>query len=160
MVSIYCIEDINDLKYIGSTSQNINTRYSQHKYHKKIGHHCSSNKLNLYNCIVYELEKCSEEDRYERERHWASKIECVNETYYLNQKEFYEDKAEKSRQQAKRYYAKNKEKCREKHKQYYDNNKKYFKEYNEKYRQDPDTKWKLLQYGKEWREKQRNTITV
>ena len=158
MVSIYCIEDINDLKYIGSTSQNINTRFSQHKYHKKIGHHCSSNKLNLDNAIVYELEKCSEEDRYERERHWASKMECVNETYYLNQKEFYEDKAEKARQQAKRYYAENREKCKEKMKKYYDNNKQYFKQYHVKYREDPNIKWKLSQYGKEYRDKKRDTI--
>lgn len=60
MVSIYCIEDINDLKYIGSTNQKLNKRLSIHKNDKKRNHYCSSSKLDLDNCKIYELETCNE----------------------------------------------------------------------------------------------------
>mgnify|MGYP003660513792 FL=1 len=74
MVKIYCIEDINDLKYVGSTKLLLRQRLAGHKYRKN----CSSNKLNLYNCIIYVLEECSEENRKEREKYWIQKIDCVN----------------------------------------------------------------------------------
>ena len=73
MVSIYCIEDINDLKYVGSTKQYLSTRLCGHRRDN-----CSSSKLNLYNCIIYELESCPEDQRKERERYWINKIDCVN----------------------------------------------------------------------------------
>ncbi len=79
MVSIYLIEDINDLKYVGSTTQKLYNRFSRHKSDKKIGNYCSSSKLNLYNCIIIELERCNKEDRKERERYYINKIDCVNE---------------------------------------------------------------------------------
>ena len=78
MVTIYCIEDINDLKYVGSTIQEINKRLRSHINDKKIGRNTSSKQLNLYNCIIYALEECSEEDRKERERDWINKLDCVN----------------------------------------------------------------------------------
>jgi len=85
MVLIYCIEDINDLKYIGSTSTTLGKRLSVHKYEKKSGTRgkCSSAKLNLYNCIIYVLEECPEEDRKTREKYWINKLDCVN-TLKLN----------------------------------------------------------------------------
>ncbi len=82
MVFIYCIEDINDLKYVGKTSQKIQTRYRGHiqdKYrNEKRVHNRSSGKLHLEHSIVYLLEECSEEDSKEREQHWIDKIDCVN----------------------------------------------------------------------------------
>jgi len=58
MVSIYCIEDINDNKYIGSTIQELSVRFNRHKQDKRHNKYCSSSKLNLDYCIIYELESC------------------------------------------------------------------------------------------------------
>lgn len=135
MVVIYCIEDINDLKYVGSTKQTLNRRLTGHRCSKT----CSSSKLNLYNSIIYPLEECEESERKERERYWINKIDCVNEKklnyswgqYYINNR-----LNELKRQ--KEYKLKNKDKIREYHKQY---DKKYrlknkdkIKEYQKQYR--------------------------
>ena len=113
---IYCIEDINDLKYVGSTPRNLNTRLTEHRYKKRNNLSCSSGKLNLYNCIIYILEECETEERMEREKYWINKIECVN-TLKLNgrmvwekskrneyQKKWYHDNVEKLRQYNRDYY--------------------------------------------------------
>ena len=71
---IYCIEDINGNKYIGSTGQPLNTRLLGHKWNNN----CSSNKLNLYNSFIYTIEECDEHDRKEREKYWINNTECVN----------------------------------------------------------------------------------
>lgn len=135
MVVIYCIEDINDLKYVGSTKQTLNRRLSGHKYLRD----CSSSKLNLFNCIIYPLEQCEESERKDRERYWINKIDCVNviklnwdknniEYYKEYQKHYREnnkDKAKEYRKQYdKEYRLKNKDKIREYQKQYYLKNKK------------------------------------
>jgi len=71
MVKIYCIEDINGLKYIGKTNQKkLSDRLSQHKCNKK----CSSNLLDLNNCKIYLLEENDED----KEQYWINKIDCVN----------------------------------------------------------------------------------
>jgi len=71
---IYCIEDINDLKYVGSTKMTLRKRFQAHKDNNN----CSSNKLNLYNAIIYPLEECEKEVSKEREAYWINKIDCVN----------------------------------------------------------------------------------
>jgi hypothetical protein len=87
MVVIYCIEDINDVKYVGSTKQRLTARLSGHRIDATRammrGRRCSSSKLNLYNCIIYELESCPENERRGRERYWVNKIDCIN-THKLN----------------------------------------------------------------------------
>jgi len=100
MVSIYCIEDINDLKYVGSTTRKLKYRLTQHKAHK----HCSSSKLNLYNCIIYELEKCDKSNRKEREKYWINKIDCVN----INKLNIVVDKDYKAK-----WREQNRDKCRQ-----------------------------------------------
>tara|TARA_R110000803_G_C11728831_1_gene289353 strand:+ start:75 stop:491 length:417 start_codon:yes stop_codon:yes gene_type:complete len=75
MFKIYCIEDINGNKYIGSTSQPLNIRLIQHK-NKDNG--CSSNKLDLYNSFIYTIEECNREDKREREKYWINNTDCVN----------------------------------------------------------------------------------
>ena len=77
-VKIYCIEDINDLKYVGSTTRELRKRLWDHIGDKKRNSTCSSKELNLYNCIIYELESCHQNQRKERERYWIDKIDCVN----------------------------------------------------------------------------------
>jgi len=157
-VKIYLIEDINDLRYVGSTNQfYLNSRFSQHKYHKKIGHTCSSSKLNLHNSTITELEICEENERQERERYWVKKLGCVNEHLQLSVEELNEANKERARAKSARYYEKHKntKEYRDKTKQYYKDNKEYFKEYSKKYRSDPDVKWKMDQYSKEYREKKK-----
>ena len=79
MVTIYCIEDINDLKYVGSTKLKLNKRLIKHRCDKNKNHYYSSSKLDLDNCKIYSLEICNESNRKERERYWINKIDCVNQ---------------------------------------------------------------------------------
>lgn len=79
MIRIYCIEDINDMKYIGSTKKNVNQRFTKHKSNKKRGEYCSSSKLHLEHSIIYEIERCHENERREREGYWINQTDCVNE---------------------------------------------------------------------------------
>ena len=83
MIKIYCIEDINDLKYVGSTKNTLEKRLCQHKDIRFDGKVCSSKKLNLYNCIIYLLEECEQDLRKEREAYWIDKLKSVN-TLRLN----------------------------------------------------------------------------
>ena len=113
MVSIYCIEDINDLKYVGSTILKLNQRLSGHRRDKKsVVHYCSSSKLNLHNCIITELERCNLEERKERERYHINNIDCVNDKK-LNfdalqwKKEYREQNKEKQKEYLKEYYKQN-----------------------------------------------------
>tara|TARA_R110001592_G_C12689048_1_gene705560 strand:- start:88 stop:507 length:420 start_codon:yes stop_codon:yes gene_type:complete len=130
MVKIYCIEDINDLKYVGSTSQKLHKRFTGHKQNKIRNHgKCSSMKLNLYHSIIYELEECEESERKEREKYWINKIDCVNH-YKLNgvdkerfskyRKEWVKNNREKSREASRRWRKNNPEKAKEKDKKYND----------------------------------------
>jgi len=114
MVKIYCIEDINDLRYVGSTNRKINTRLTEHRYKKRNGYTISSHKLNLDNCIIYILEETDKEHRLEREKYWIEKIDCVNEIKYIGNKNHNEI--------MKRHYHKNIEKYREYNRNYYHKN--------------------------------------
>jgi hypothetical protein len=99
MVKIYCIEDINDLKYVGSTIMDLNKRLNAHISNKD----CSSRKLNLYNCIIYEIEECEEEERKQREQYWIDKLDCVNsyQTTKFNRNEWLKNNKEKHNEQSK-----------------------------------------------------------
>jgi len=79
MVTIYCIEDINDLKYVGSTTRPLNIRLTQHRSDKRRQKYYTSSKLNLEYCIIYSLEECDEENKKQREQYWIDEIDCVNE---------------------------------------------------------------------------------
>jgi len=85
MVFIYCIEDINDNKYVGKTGRKLHDRWRRHvsdKYNPK-ANKCSSCKLNLLNSVIYLLEECEKDLSKEREQYWINKIDCVN-TIKLN----------------------------------------------------------------------------
>lgn len=90
MVSIYCIEDINGLKYIGSSTQQLNLRLGQHRYDRKRNKFLSSKQLDLDNCKIYELEKCEKKISYDREKYWINKIKCVNKYKFNFSNELYE----------------------------------------------------------------------
>jgi len=74
MIKIYCIIDINGLRYVGSTKKKLSYRLSNHKSQKD----CSSKLLNLNDCRIILLEECEECDRKVREQYWIDKIDCVN----------------------------------------------------------------------------------
>ena len=113
IVYIYCIEDINDLKYVGSTGQKLHKRFTGHKQNKIHGYgKCSSTKLNLYHSIIYVLEETTEDLRKERERYYINKIDCVN-IRKLNGLD-----KEKNKKYVKRWMENNREKCREADKKY------------------------------------------
>ena len=75
MATIYCIEDINGLKYVGSTIQKLKRRF---KNHKQQSNRCMSRLLDIYNSKIYELEICELSEKKEREKYWINKIDCVN----------------------------------------------------------------------------------
>ena len=79
MYTIYCIEDINDLKYVGSTKQTLKRRLSKHISDKRKKRLYSSSKLDLDNCKIYSLESCNESNRKERESYWINEFDTVNE---------------------------------------------------------------------------------
>ena len=111
MVSIYAIEDINDLIYVGSTIQKLNRRLVAHRKDKRNNVYVSSSKLNLDYCIIYELEKCEEKDRKEREAYWIDKLEAINDRKLnYNEKEYNKQYREKNREYYKNYRNKNKSK--------------------------------------------------
>ena len=114
MYTIYCIEDINDLKYVGSTKQTLANRFNGHTSMERNNIYCSSSKLDLEYCIIYSLETdVSKKDKKDRERYWINKIECVNELK-LNGSNI-----EKHKEKQKVWYQENKEKRRVKRKDYF-----------------------------------------
>ena len=80
-MKIYCIEDINDLKYVGKSKRKLYQRLSEHKSEKyqKDKMKSSASKLHLENSIIYELEECEEDLSREREKYWINKLDCVND---------------------------------------------------------------------------------
>ena len=152
MVKIYCIEDITGLKYVGSTKEKLKRRLSRHKCDKR---NYSSKKLDLDNCKIYVLEETDEEHRYEKEKYWIHKIDCINTIRY----DF--DAKEYMKQYNKEYNQKNKDILKEYKKQKYQENKderlEYQKEYQQKNRD--EIKQKRIQkyyYRKSWGGDKRN----
>ena len=128
MVKIYCLEDINDLKYVGKTTLKLSKRLTGHKQNKIHGYgKCSSSKLNLYNCIIYQLEECEEDLSKDRERYWINKIDCVN-IHKLNGLD-----KERSKIRVKKWANENKEKCKEASRRWRKNNPEKAKEKDKKY---------------------------
>ena len=141
MIQIYLLEDINDLKYVGSTGMTLVKRLDGHRQNKRSDLACSSKKLNLENCSIIQLEECEEENKKERERFWINKLDTVNarklnyddaertrEKYkndpvyrakqiaYMRNRRLDPEQAEARKKSDKRYYEKNREKILERQK--------------------------------------------
>ena len=102
MVSIYLIQDIKGLKYVGSTKSTLKERLRLHKYDKKRGKYCSSSELNLEDCIIIELERCSQENKKVREQYAKDTTDCVNKNNIIrNDKETKKIYREKNKEQIK-----------------------------------------------------------
>ena len=120
VVKIYCIEDINDLRYVGSTNQKyLSSRLEGHRCDKQRNKYCSSGKLNLYNCIIYVLEECSEENRKQREQYWIDNTDCVNEKRLdFDKNEWQKEYNQKNKEYKKKYYQENRDKILKNKKEY------------------------------------------
>ena len=138
MISIYKIEDINDLAYVGSTGMTLEKRLSHHRYHKRRGIYYSSSKLNLDNCIITLLEECSAEDRTQRERYWINHLDTVNDY--------------KSNFDYKKYYEKNKDKKLAIQREYRKNNKQKIKDYEANHKE------RKKEYNKQYHEQNKDKI--
>ena len=125
MESIYVIEDINGLKYVGRTKLKLNKRLSGHKNDKKRCRYCSSSKLDLENCEITCLDNAeSPEEARELEEFYINSIECVNDRKFNDDRKQYREKnKEKKREYDKKYGKKNKERKKEYMKEYYEKNK-------------------------------------
>ena len=108
---IYCIEDINDLKYVGKTKQSLSDRYKGHKSDKYCKKGCTSSKLHLEHSIIYLLEECEEDLSKEREKYWINKLQSVNVYKLDKNKKSYLNKYNLER------YHKNKEKINSRRKE-------------------------------------------
>lgn len=121
--TIYLIEDINDLRYVGSTGEKrFEDRLSTHRRDKKDGrHNCTSAKLNLYNCCMIALKvvKNNKTERDKWESHYINNVypECVNSYRFTKTQT-----KEKLKQQRKEYYQKNQAKIRQRAQEYRDEN--------------------------------------
>jgi hypothetical protein len=108
IVRIYCIEDCNGLKYIGSTNQPLKHRLGQHKDSNQ----CTSRELDLDNCKMYTLEETDEEHRKVKEQYWIDNTECENIQNTIFDKKEYDkqwEKSDKRKESKKEYYKQNKE---------------------------------------------------
>jgi len=74
---IYCIIDINGLKYVGKTYRTLKERLKEHKYDKK-RKHASSSILDLDNCEIILLCICKECESSNMEQYFKDNIKCVN----------------------------------------------------------------------------------
>ena len=126
MIKIYCLEDINDLKYVGSTKQTLEKRKSQHTEKRK---DCSSNKLHLEYSIIYLLEECDDENRKEREAYWINKLDCVNQNKLISHKRKYKDREE----YCINYQKKNREKINQRQRERRNKNKDIVNKKNNEY---------------------------
>lgn len=126
MYKVYCIEDINDNKYIGKTMNTLTKRFCNHKseYRNKYGK-CSSHKLNLYNSIIYIIEdNLDEKEADEKETYYINTIDCVNkitkhkdDRLYKKKYRSKEENIEIEKQGKIKWYNKNREKILEYKKQ-------------------------------------------
>ena len=109
-VTIYCIEDCNGLKYVGSTKRTLKHRLGQHKDKNKTD--TTSRELDLENCKIYTLEITDEEHRKVKEQYWIDNTVCVNyQNTVFDRKEYDKqyEKSDKRKQYKKEYYKQNKE---------------------------------------------------
>ena len=106
IVRIYCIEDCNGLKYIGSTKRSLKSRLYNHIKEVK---YCSSQELDLENCKIYTLEKTDEENRKVREQYWMDNTECVNKCKVIGnkkerEKQYHQENKVKRNQYRRNYH--------------------------------------------------------
>jgi hypothetical protein len=148
--------------YYGSTTQTLESRFSQHCSEYKLSRvRCSSSVLfeeyGIDNCIVEKVEEVAIQLLLERERYWIeSDANSVNknrpwvseeeqkeddrERYEQNKehrnqlsREWYEKNKEHANQLSREWYEKNKDQIKERSREYYEKNKDKIKEKKKEY---------------------------
>ncbi len=135
---IYCIIDINGLKYVGKTKLTLKERLRLHRNDKKKNAGCSSEELDLDNCKMILLCECEDHEVKYREQYFKDNIKCVNiRNMVFDKKEYktqyYIDNKETINQYNKLWKKKNKQKYSENNKLYYLSNKDKIDLYNKEY---------------------------
>ena len=121
---IYCIIDINGLKYVGKTYKTLKERLRRHRNDKNINNGCSSEKLDLDNCEIILLCECDECEAKYREQYFKDNIKCVNKNNMVFDVKQYHKKYSKN------YYIDNKDKLKQQHNEWISKNKNKRKQYH------------------------------
>jgi hypothetical protein len=133
------VDNTNGHIYIGSTTQKLSQRLSEHRNdsNRKT---CSSREIILnsnYAIVLIEEVKCENKDQlHRRERYYIETIQCVNKCIpSRTTKEYKQDNKEAISEYKKQYALANKEAISEYKKQYRQDNKEHILEYQKQYRQ-------------------------
>ena len=114
------IDESNGDLYIGSTIQELHTRFSTHhifKQYNKIMGNCKISLIEEYPCN-------SKRELFEREQYWMDKIDCINKTRAFTSKK---KEKEISRKRSSKHYYENKEEYINRSSKYYYENKEVIK---------------------------------
>lgn len=138
------IDNTNGNIYIGSTTNTLSRRLSEHKSHYKQYLEGKRRNCKSYDILangdydIILLEKCenitSKDELHARERHYIDTLECVNKNIPgRTKKEYYQNNKEEIKEKVKEYYEDNREKIKQYQKEYikewYEMNKEQLKQY-------------------------------
>ena len=134
------IDNTNGNIYIGSTTQPLSKRLTDHKADLKKKYCCSSFEIiknDNYSIILIEEVNCENKEQLLRaERYHIENNDCINKNIpFRKNKEYYEKNKEQLLEKNKEYYEKNKEQLLEKAKEFYQKNKEQILEYKKQYNQ-------------------------
>lgn len=125
---IYRLISGSGKQYIGSTARKLMFRIGDHRVGYKLWKEGKRGFITSYilfeegdvDIVLIENFPCnSKEELHARERYWVETMECVNKQVPTRtHKEWYEQNADRIKEQKKEYYEKNKDKNKEKHNEY------------------------------------------
>lgn len=163
---IYTIRNVSDqsLIYVGSTTQRLSRRMSNHRDNCKNGLRCSlysyirDNDWSHWYIELYEMYSCnSKEELEKREGQIIREIATINKRIEgRTKKEYYHDNIDKIKEYKKEYREQNVDKINEYKRKYYEENTDKIREYNKHYRDENAEKKK--ESDKKWREANKEKI--
>jgi hypothetical protein len=147
--------DNDKLIYIGSTIQTLSKRYGSHKlnFECSLYQYIQENYNGDFKCCYIELLEpfeCNNKNELDKkEGELIRNFKADNNYIVINRKisgrdkkEYYQDNADKIKEQKKEYYQENADKIKEQNKQYYQDNKEKLNEKHKQYYQDNTDKMK------------------
>ena len=114
------IDESNGDLYIGSTIQELITRFRTHGFFKVYNKQKSNCKISL----IEEYPCDNRRELEEREQYWMDRIDCINKTRAFTSKEL---EKQKNKKRSSKYYLENKEEYNKKSSKYYYENKEHRK---------------------------------